>query len=460
MTTGTIQSGADNSPFFVYRSWVGVDGKNVYTPLYPPRLFRWRSISGWRLAAFEETKSVSKGRYPRWTNHPPRGILQDQVVSVVPSSGARLIYRRVTNYLEPLYDMHTVVCYGRPRVFSAWNSYTVTGRRQSMIKGSHPLYGNWLGKPGPAWETALQWTANDDQKLLAKLATIVRGHSFNMGVAIAEGRKTVALTVMTLTRFTGAIRSLKRGRIDLALRHLGVTPEPRHASRRARKGQSVVWDDKAKGYVARPGPLTSDDVSKMWLEIQYGWRPLINDVYEANSAYAALTAKSRVERYIASHRVRNDYNVTNFAGTTDYTGSAISSKRIVYEAAELLSLPRTLGLIDPRPVVWEIVPFSFVVDWFIPIGTYLDNLATIPKLTGRFLIQQKRVNQFQWSGSSPSPDNIAFVGASGTSFTTYYTRSVTTSVPVPFPKFNDLSKALSLGHLKNALALLHVAVMK
>lgn len=460
MTTGTIQSGADNSPFLRYRSWTGANGKSVYTHTVPPRYFRWRSISGWRLAEFRETKLVSRGRNPRWTNHPPKGILQNQVVSVAPVGKTRLVYKRVTTYLEPLYDVHTVMRYGRPRVNTSWNAYTVTGRRQTMVKGTHPLYGNWLGKPPGAWDTALLWTANDDQKLYAKLASSVRGHSFNMGIAVAEGRKTVAMVAMTLTRFTGAIKSLKRGRIDLALRHLGVTPEPRHLHRTTRRGQVTVWDDKRKVHVTRPGPLTFDDVSKMWLEIQYGWRPLLQDVYEATNAYAAITAKARVKRYIVSHTIRNEFSAANWNSTTNYYGVVYSRKRIVYEATEILSLPRTLGLADPRPILWEVVPFSFVVDWFIPIGTYLDNLATIPKLTGRFLIQQKRTNQYQWKCSTPSPYNIAFVGASGACFTTYYGRSVSTSLSVPYPEFNDLSKALSLGHLKNALALLHVAVMK
>jgi hypothetical protein len=34
-----------------------------------------------------------------------------------------------------------------------------------------------------------------------------------------------------------------------------------------------------------------------------------------------------------------------------------------------------LGLTNPLNVAWELVPFSFVVDWFIPIGSFFDGLV-------------------------------------------------------------------------------------
>jgi hypothetical protein len=34
-----------------------------------------------------------------------------------------------------------------------------------------------------------------------------------------------------------------------------------------------------------------------------------------------------------------------------------------------------LGLTNPALVGWELVPFSFVVDWFTPIGSWLESLT-------------------------------------------------------------------------------------
>jgi hypothetical protein len=37
----------------------------------------------------------------------------------------------------------------------------------------------------------------------------------------------------------------------------------------------------------------------------------------------------------------------------------------------------SIGLINPSTVVWELIPFSFVVDWFLPIGNFLHGLSAL-----------------------------------------------------------------------------------
>lgn len=34
-----------------------------------------------------------------------------------------------------------------------------------------------------------------------------------------------------------------------------------------------------------------------------------------------------------------------------------------------------LGLVNPAAVAWELVPFSFLVDWFIGVGSWLNGLT-------------------------------------------------------------------------------------
>lgn len=41
------------------------------------------------------------------------------------------------------------------------------------------------------------------------------------------------------------------------------------------------------------------------------------------------------------------------------------------------ALANQLGLINPGTVAWEIVPFSFLVDWFIPVGAWLNSFTDI-----------------------------------------------------------------------------------
>jgi hypothetical protein len=44
-------------------------------------------------------------------------------------------------------------------------------------------------------------------------------------------------------------------------------------------------------------------------------------------------------------------------------------------------LASRLGLINPASVAWELVPFSFVVDWFTGFGSYLDSFTELAGLS-------------------------------------------------------------------------------
>jgi hypothetical protein len=40
-----------------------------------------------------------------------------------------------------------------------------------------------------------------------------------------------------------------------------------------------------------------------------------------------------------------------------------------------------IGFNNPINLLWEIIPYSFVVDWFLPIGQYLEGLTNFQGLT-------------------------------------------------------------------------------
>jgi hypothetical protein len=134
----------------------------------------------------------------------------------------------------------------------------------------------------------------------------------------------------------------------------------------------------------------------------------------------------------------------------------------IYELYEEMSFERNLGLTDPLSVAWELIPYSFVVDWFVPIGTYLDNLNAIPKLIGRFLtIQTRRQRGIDtenaklklplFIGGIPV---VKQVGAfpRDTHRVTDETRTFSTSLSPPLPSF-DLRGAIHGRRIWNAISL-------
>ena len=99
----------------------------------------------------------------------------------------------------------------------------------------------------------------------------------------------------------------------------------------------------------------------------------------------------------------------------------------------------------------KMTPYSFVIDWFVPIGTYLENLNTIPSLRGRFMTTTLR--RFSGSAVSISPSyKWAVVPTTHTS-QVFLDRKISTSLSVPKPSFNSFEDAMSPKRIWNAIAL-------
>jgi hypothetical protein len=273
------------------------------------------------------------------------------------------------------------------------------------------------------------WTANNDLNLLNKLAEKIKGHAFDLGINIAEASKTYGLVLSNLQSIGSALVDLKHGNIPGALRSLGV---PKRS----------------------PKSLKAKDISGRWLELQYGWRPLVDQAYEAGKALQAAT-KHRTLRFFASSSLTKEKDLGD---GTFYRLFALANVnvRIHAELYEDISLARSLGLVNPAAILWEVVPYSFVVDWFLPVGSYLSAWGVIPALKGRFLTTSRG----SWKGGrfvklSPFPLQRPAGGYGWRTQRFVTQRVVSTSLSVPMPTFKSLPKALSAGHIKNAIALIH-----
>lgn len=285
------------------------------------------------------------------------------------------------------------------------------------------------------------WKANDEIDLMNKLAGATNGHEFNLAVTGSQGKQTVDLVVATTRRFFEAFKQLKRGRIDLAARSLGVAP-PRKGGRLSRRG------------------LVTKDVSSLWLEIQYGWNPMLQDIHGAMTAFAAIADRPRISQYKVSGSATGDYSAVFKSGgfRIGWLNQEMKvSRQIIAELSEPASTGRGLGLMNPASVVWELTPFSFVADWFLPIGDYLAALQTIPNLEGRFLVTEKSVVQTDFEGREMDNylSSTFYVGARNLGKYVVFSRSPLGSLYVPLPNFVPPSKAMSAGRIANAVSLLH-----
>jgi hypothetical protein len=114
----------------------------------------------------------------------------------------------------------------------------------------------------------------------------------------------------------------------------------------------------------------------MYLAWNFGWKPLCSDIY---NLYTGLIDKPVVAPWIdASRQVKTNFDFDiNFHGDECNIKIKHTDRCKLWAALseELLAGLQSYDVINPVSLAWELVPYSFVVDWFAPIGNTLSSLT-------------------------------------------------------------------------------------
>jgi hypothetical protein len=163
----------------------------------------------------------------------------------------------------------------------------------------------------------------------------------------------IASKVLRLTRFT---RKLNRFDIFGAGRELGVSVT----------SVKKVLSKKSKS------------LADLWLEFHFGWEPLVQDI---GAAIKTLTSEPHFGTKVkvrANYKTGEIFHQTGgFPGTWQrnwdrYETYVSMSARLRVNNPNLF-LAQQMGFINPLQVAWELIPFSFVVDWFANVGQILGS---------------------------------------------------------------------------------------
>jgi len=154
-----------------------------------------------------------------------------------------------------------------------------------------------------------------------------------------------------------------------------------------------LWrDTKQDRLVVSAGSLT---LAKRWLELRYGWTPAVMDVLgvlKALDPKRKLLPERATARGFSSHEksIKLDGSVDlgargieNFA--TRHTDSVASRAWCIYIADLNYQSYRDFGVTDILTAGYELVPYSFVLDWFINVGDWLEALQ--PKVGIKILAE-------------------------------------------------------------------------
>jgi hypothetical protein len=195
--------------------------------------------------------------------------------------------------------------------------------------------------------------------------------------------------------------------------------------------------------------------SNNWLELQYGWLPLLSDVHDGAEFLAQRLSCPAIVRSSVSRSRQGTVSCNNPA-FDPLLHECYTRKGIIAFVSEVDPVQLS-GLLDPLSVAWELLPYSFVADWFIPIGSYLSARGLAQSLTGTFVTSTKQKwairgvrNNSYWGAGGDAQYPSSAIFDSGISFT----RTVSNSLAVPLPSPKPLEKVASWKHCANAVALL------
>lgn len=213
-----------------------------------------------------------------------------------------------------------------------------------------------LDATNSAWPTHHQVYNQSIAECLLKL----RANRFDLSESLVGLRQTVGMVGLRVARVLNAYKALRRGdvggvRAALGLRRLNRTQERR---------------------------VTPSEIASLWLEYQFGFKPLLNDIYAGISIVneglqhpdSVATVVRRISRSLKSQGPFCSSACTSTAHKL--RGRSMAETKIVYKVDDsTMHYLTQLGIENPLYMAWVAMPFSFVVDWIAPVADWLQALS-------------------------------------------------------------------------------------
>lgn len=209
-----------------------------------------------------------------------------------------------------------------------------------------------------------------DNSAYQRFVSKAQGDVASLGITLAERQKSLDMIAKRGQQLADLLYVIRKKRLPRLRKKSSSVTRPGKPGRK--RGREPEKDEALKG------------VANFWLETSFGWIPLIQDVYNACQVLSSEVKSRYVKVSSAKFHPLVDYfqpiTGSSFRGfrTAEWNGT-ISTRcgALVRVENPNLLLANRLGLLNPAEVLWDLVPFSFVVDWFANIGKFLGSLTSL-----------------------------------------------------------------------------------
>lgn len=278
--------------------------------------------------------------------------------------------------------------YSLPLPYSLTSRTTEDGDATTMITydswGGHWL-GNWWRSTGLTTVSATSPRSRDVPAWSERWTDLIRIRDTRLNIArakfMSEANQRVALAIdalqlgqtyrlmmqnlQTLKTFALALKSKNPTKVKRALGLL--KKHPRWCRHRKYDLKPSDWRS-----------LTAD-LGSLWMMYSYGWKPFVEDIYNASQILSApiepiwIHTSSREEIDIFTADTVDNGSVITYSN--EINGRAFARVGGVVKVTSLNThTAKNAGFTNPASWLWELIPFSFVVDWFFSFGEWINSL--------------------------------------------------------------------------------------
>lgn len=314
--------------------------------------------------------------------------------------------------------------------------------RVSWKACSSYTYGEYYDSSGYRLVNTSSWATPDIaivyNKAYSKLLSKLKENTAELGAGFAEFKKTAEMVNNRSFQLWQFMRAVRRGRFGDANFILNIPPGFR---------------PKAKGF---GGAV---------LEYSFGWAPTVGDIYSGLKVltggvppgYISVRASSALTPTVTSEggSLGNGYYMDSITGGR----VLVTCGCIVRLTNPNLWLANQLGLINPASVVWELIPFSFLVDYIVNVGDVLNGWSDflgvdVIKPYRSFLYEVNSSDYKEYGISDPSSPCYSSAGHQSWRALYGQARRIARDTSLPGPSLRLAAPRVSLTRASTSISLL------